>query len=639
MDKNQAIGLTIIFLLLIGYFSYFAPEKKQPAPAAQENQTTQKPDKATQESTPDKPDKEAADKAKDSTGLANKYGPFAAKAKGNEKTLTLENKDIKVFLSNKGGRVKKVRLKNYYTADDNPLYIFTPDNNKFSITAPLKEKDVNISELIYKTSRSRSEDTTIVRFKLDAGRGKHIEHVYKLPPKGFQLDYNIKFEGMQPLMKSSPLVIDWKTDLINVESDISDNRDRTYLNYYFTDDELTQLGGRTDDTEEENTQKPLKWVTYKQKFFSIGMIAHNQFNGGQFKSTVNPDDTSIVKTFSSKINIPEDDVHEGNAGFTFYYGPNKYPIVKKVTTGFKENVYLGWPVINIINRFVIVPVFTFLENFISNYGIIILILVLIIKLVLFPLSYKSYYSMAKMRLLKPELDELKSQYGDDMKGMQQEQMKLFQKVGVSPFAGCIPILLQMPILIAMFNFFPNSIELRRESFLWADDLSTYDSIMSLPFSIPFYGDHVSLFTLLMTGSTILYTYYNNQMNATATGPMITMSYLMPLVFMFVLNNLPAALSYYYFVSNVITIGQQLIIKNFIIDEDKIRAQLEENKRTAHTRKKNRFQQRIEKAMEEQEKQRKTRSNQAAKPANNQAKSESAKGSNRTQRRQENKNKK
>ena len=256
-------------------------------------------------------------------------------------------------------------------------------------------------------------------------------------------------------------------------------------------------------------------------------------------------------------------------------------MLSEVTDGFSRNLYLGWPPVIWVNKFVIIPIFHFLEKFVSNYGIIIMILVIIIKLILTPLSYSSYLGMAKMRLLKPELDVIKEKNADNPTQAQQEQMKLYQEAGVNPFSGCIPLLLQMPILFAMFYFFPVSVELRQQPFLWADDLSTYDSIISLPFSIPFgYGDHVSLFVLLMTASTLVYTWQNNQISS-VTGPMKSMSYIMPVIFMFVLNSFSAGLSFYYFVTNLVTFAQQAIIKRFV-DEDKIKAVMDEHKKKAAT---------------------------------------------------------
>ena len=289
----------------------------------------------------------------------------------------------------------------------------------------------------------------------------------------------------------------------------------------------------------------------------------------------------------------------------YYYGPNKLNILNKVAPGFKKNLYLGWPVVRWINQYVIITAFTFLEKYIGSYGLIIIILVLIIKTILLPLTYKSHMSMAKTKALKPELDELKEKYGDDMQKMQSEQMKLYQQVGVNPLSGCIPMLLQMPILFAMFQFIPFAVELRHKSFLWAKDLSTYDSVLNLPFEIPFYGDHVSLFTILMTVSTILYTWANSQSTAQLQGPMKTMQYFMPVIFMFVLNSFPAGLTFYYFVSNIVSFGQIAIIRKFV-DEDKIRAILDENKKKNKNKKKSKFQSRLEDAMKASENSKKTK---------------------------------
>jgi YidC/Oxa1 family membrane protein insertase len=290
---------------------------------------------------------------------------------------------------------------------------------------------------------------------------------------------------------------------------------------------------------------------------------------------------------------------EGNTTINkYYYGPNNYQVLKKVAPGFSKNIYLGWPPVNLVNKFLIIPTFNFLDRYIANYGIIIILLVIFIKILLFPLTYKSYISMAKTKVLKPELDAIKEKHDGDMQKAQADQMALYRQVGVNPISGCIPLLLQMPILFSMFYFFPNSIELRQEAFLWADDLSTYDSVLSLPFTIPAYGDHVSLFTILMTLSTILYTWSNSQVT-TVQGPMKSMQYMMPVVFMFVLNSFPAALSFYYFVSNLVTFGQQALIRKFV-DEDKIKRILDENRKKNVSKKKSKFQMRLEEAMKAKE---------------------------------------
>jgi YidC/Oxa1 family membrane protein insertase len=347
----------------------------------------------------------------------------------------------------------------------------------------------------------------------------------------------------------------------------------------------------------------VKWVTIKQKFFISGIIAQNSFSGGELKQQTNEANTQVVKNAIVELFVPTADVQNDKANFTYYFGPNDYKIISEVTPGFSKNLSLGWPPMLWVNKFMVIPAFKFLESFIGNYGLIIVLLVLMVKLLLLPLSYSSYLGMAKMRLLKPETDAIKEKNGDNMAQAQQDTMKLYKQVGVNPFSGCIPLLVQMPFLFALFYFFPISIELRQKAFLWAEDLSTYDSIINLPFTVPFgFGSHVSLFVLLMTASTLIYTWQNNQMTG-VTGPMKSMGYIMPIVFLFVLNSFAAGLSFYYFVSNLVTFSQQAIIKRFV-DEDKIKAIMEENRKKAAasggTGSKSKFMAKLEEAMKASE---------------------------------------
>ncbi len=375
------------------------------------------------------------------------------------------------------------------------------------------------------------------------------------------------------------------------------SRDSSTVNYYTNSGEFDYLKENSTDPEEQKAEEPVQWVSLKQKFFLSALIARTtQFTGGTFKSSVDPADSSTVKTVAATLQLPVADLKSGKGRFDFYFGPNDFQTVKDIADEFGNNVYLGFPVVRWVNRFVIVPLFHFLEKFIGNYGVLIIVLVLLIKTLLLPLVYRSYMSMAKMKAMKPEIDEIKAQYPDDLQKQQQEQMKIYGQVGVNPLSGCIPVLLQMPILLALFSLFPNLIELRQQPFLWASDLSTYDSILNLPFVIPFYGSHVSLFTILMTISSIAYAYYNNQMT-TVEGPAKSLQYIMPVMFMFILNSLPAGLSFYYFISNLVTIGQQLTIRRFV-DEGKIRQLLEENKLKNKDKKKSKFQQRLEDAMKQ-----------------------------------------
>ncbi|RYZ15523.1 MAG: membrane protein insertase YidC, partial [Sphingobacteriales bacterium] len=338
------------------------------------------------------------------------------------------------------------------------------------------------------------------------------------------------------------------------------SRGRTNTNYYTAAGDFDHLTATSTELEEEKIEEPVRWIGHKEKFFTSALISSEPFASATLKNIpADVLDSSVVKTLESTMVIPEKAVSGGLISMQLFFGPNDLEVLKHVTEGFDRNLELGWGPFTWINKWIIIPVFDFLDNYLSNFGIIIILLVLFIKTILFPLTYKSYLSMAKMRVLKPELDAIKEKHGGDLQKSQQESMQLYSKMGVNPVSGCIPVLLSMPILLAMFNFFPNSIELRQEAFLWANDLSTYDVFARLPFTIPFYGSHVSMFTLLMTASTILYTWSNNQVS-TMQGPMVFMSYIMPLVFLFVLNSFPAGLSFYYLISNLVTFGQQAAIR-------------------------------------------------------------------------------
>jgi YidC/Oxa1 family membrane protein insertase len=382
-----------------------------------------------------------------------------------------------------------------------------------------------------------------------------------------------------------------------------DTRENSTITYYSDGDGFNKLDPRASGTETETLTTPLNWVTIKEKFFLRSIAASKQFSGGQLETSVNQSDPSVVKRANIKLTIPRTSLAEG-AYLKFFFGPNDYQKIGSFSEGFAKNVYLGWPPVYWINKFIIFPVFNLLTQVISNYGVIIIILVFLLKLVLFPLSYRSYLSMAKMRVLKPELDEIKERVGEDMTKVQQEQMKLYSQVGVNPISGCVPVLLQMPLIFAMFYLFPASIELRQQPLFWAEDLSTYDSLIHFGFDIPFLGNHLSLFTLLMTLSTLIYTWQNNQLSA-VQGPMKSVSYVMPVIFLFVLNRFSAGLTFYYLISNLFTFAQQAIIKRFV-DEDKIKAIMEENRKKNATgaTKKSKFMSKLEDAMKAGEEARK-----------------------------------
>lgn len=572
MDRNQAIGFGLIAVLLLAY-SFFFSGQQEPAQQVPQETTAQ-----VQQAQPATPTVESDSLAQ--AQRASALGSFGTAATGNATTVSLETKDLRITFNTKGGQVEEVELKNYKTHRQEPLILFDKESSTTDVQFTSNDgRKVKLSDLYFlpsNVSQSTSDDiaTQTIGFRAQLGEGQYIDQIYTLYETGFQVGYKLEFKGLENQVSGENMVFTWNDKVKQLERDINQNRAKTTINYATVNDGFDYLS-ISEGTESATLQEPVKWVANKQNFFTAGIIAGNSFAGAKLESNTDPADTVVVKAFASELYIPTKDVLSGNGQFSYYFGPNDFKVLKNMGDDFHKNLDLGWGIFSFVNRWIIIPAFDFLENYIGNYGIIIILLVLYIKIILFPLTYKSYLSMAKMKVLKPEIDAIKERNEGDMQKSQMETMKLYSEMGVNPISGCIPMLLQIPILFAMFNFFPNSIELRQEAFLWAEDLSTYDVFARLPFTIPFYGNHVSMFTLLMTASTILYTWSNNQLN-TMQGPMKFYSYLMPVIFMFVLNSFPAGLSFYYFVSNMVTFGQQALIRTFV-DDKKIRAKLELNR--------------------------------------------------------------
>ncbi len=597
MDKNQATGLVLIALMLIGYFTFFKPEVP-PTPESKESEQLEESPGIAADTTTLIEKIELPDSIKNVANVAN-YGVFAPGALGSSQEVILENEEVSITFDSKGATVKEVTLKNFNSKDGKPVKLLTHSSNTFSTLTTTFGKSVNINELFYSYKKGSDNDVESIIFSLDLGNGQKVLHTYSLSQNSYELGYSLEFIGLDGQISKDELLFQWNEEMITQEKDVEMSRQHSTVNYYTVGGEFDELTERSTSYEEEIVNEPIKWTTVKQRFFLSAIIADKSFSKGKFTTNVDPTNPEVVKYAEVSLSIPLEDVKSGGADFRFYFGPNDYHITNEVADDFSKNLFLGWPPMLWVNKYVIIPLFDLLNNIFDNYGLIIILIVFVIKLVLSPLSYKSYLSMAKMKVLKPELDEIKEKHDGDMSKAQQEQMKLYQQVGVNPISGCIPMLLQMPILLSMFYFFPQSIELRGESFLWAEDLSNYDSIVNLPFEIPFYGSHVSLFVLLMTFSTILITYSQQQVSS-VQGPMKSLSYMMPVIFMFVLNSYPAALSFYYFISNLVTFGQQVVIRRFV-DEEKIRKVLDENKKNAGSKKKSKFQQRLEDAMKAQAK--------------------------------------
>ncbi len=533
---------------------------------------------------------------------AGQYGVFANTAKGENDFITLENSLIELKIATKGGRVYSARLKNYKTFDGRPLILFSGDSTVFGFNFfTADNKAVQTNNLYFRpVSAKKSYDATSepqsVSLRLMADSNKYIEYKYTLDPDKYDVDLNVTFKSMEGIIASNQnsLTLDWQMYIPQQEKGRQNEENYSTIRYKFYQDDVESLKLRSSKDEKLDISTKLNWIAYQDQFFSSVIISDDYFLNGSVSSTRTVTSSKYIRFYTSEIGVPYNQENSNSMNMKFYYGPNSITILKKEGLQLDKIVVLGKNIIGIINRFMIIPIFNWLDNYIGNYGIIILILTLIIKMILFPLTFKSFQSTAKMQVLKPMVEELGKKFPrkEDAMKKQQATMDLYKRAGVNPMGGCLPMLLQMPILFAMFRFFPVSIELRQEHFLWATDLSTYDSILKLPFVIPMYGDHVSLFTLLMTASTLL------TMKMTGSSPgsdqpgMKVMMYMMPVMFMLILNNFSSGLTYYYFLANMLTYVQNIISKRFI-NAEAVLATLEENKKKPV--KKSKWQQRLETA--------------------------------------------
>jgi len=579
MDRNQFIGLVLIFVLTFVYFQYIAPPPEEIA--LSDTTQVETPEAAASDSAP----------ASDEQLIPTAFSQLQNDSLPTQE-IVFENEVLRIQMSSRGGYPQSVELKHYKTYAGEPLFLLVPQYQKRRFIVNTRHGALDLSQLHYSVKKQDKQELVLEAI---LGEGKRIVQTYRFRQDvPYLLDYSLRAEGLEQDLLAG-IAFDWQASMLNTEKDVTLSRSKATVNYYTTEEGFDGLNEMSSEAKEESIASPIVWTSFKQQFFSAAII-HPAASFQKARLLVAPpatENSNIVKHYGMRW---ESTQKLSSLDFQLFFGPNKVPILSKVGYDFEKNVYLGWSLFRWINRYIIIPIFNFLEQFIDNYGLIIILLVLIIKTALFPLTYRSYIGMGKMKVLQPEIQALKEKYSDPQE-LQMAQMELFRQVGVNPLSGCLPMLLQMPILFAMFMFFPNAIELRQKAFLWAEDLSTYDSILNLPFNIPFYGDHVSLFTLLMTLSSIAYAYYSSQNTASSqAGPMQYMGYFMPIVFMFVLNSYPSGLSFYYFCSNIITIGQQLIIRRFV-DDEKILAILEENKKKQKNGgKQSSFQKRLEEAM-------------------------------------------
>lgn len=639
MDKNTILGFVLIAAILIGFSVLNRPSEEEIARQKAYNDSITRVQLAQQEV--EKQAQVQQDITAENTAVAgdsasmekflNAHGDFKSSVYGEEQLFILENELIKITLSNKGGKVIAAELKNYLSQDSLPVKLFNPEEADFSFTMALRNNHiVNTSALYFKPVSGITKDEAgnqKITFRLQSDADAYFDFTYTLPADDYMLDFVVKSKDINTIMPlgSNYMIVNWDTKIRQQEKGRQFEERYSTLNYKYVADDMEKLSESKDDSKKISNK--LKWVAFKDQYFSSILIAEKDFSNTSLSSKVEPKESNYVKSYTAEMTVDYNPNGNEDLAFKFYFGPNKYKTLAAYDKGvpseqklkLRDLIPLGWGIFGWVNRFAIIPMFNLFSSFIGNFGIIILLMTIVIKVVLFPLTYKSYVSSAKMRVLKPEIDEINARIPADKPAERQKAtMELYQKVGVSPFSGCLPTLLQMPILFAMFMFFPSSIELRGESFLWAKDLSSYDAIVSwdtyIPLITPYFGNHISLFTLLMTITTLLSTKLNMANTATpdqpGAGMMKWMMYLMPIMFMFMFNSYASGLSYYYFISTLISVGQTYIIRA-TVDEKKLLAQLHAkrvaNAKKQPTKKKSGFMDRLEKMQKEQEKMMRERS--------------------------------
>ena len=568
MDNNRFIGFTLIMLLILTYYTFFPPGQNINEPVAEETIV-------------EKVENQEEINQEEINSIKNSYNSSLL-----EESFIIENDVLKITFNNRGASISDIILKNYTSPNNEYLNLYSRDNGDFNLMIS-DEENISFNEILFDKKIEKRDTKQIITFTASNPDQKKITIIYQIL-EGYIIESKILLNDK--FINPSNLQFNWSNNLLHQENNITNEKNQTRINYFTKEEEFDYTSATSTNIEKVEIKEPLKWISFKQQFFSSAIISENEILNSNLTSEYSEDEI-INKKFTLDSEIP---FVNNTISFKYYFGPNKYSILKNIEDEFHNNLYLGWFGVGGFNRYIIVPIFNFLENITSNYGLIILFMVFLIRIVVTPLTFKSHLSMAKMKVLNPEIQDIRKKHDGDMQKSQGEIMELYQKTGVSPLGGCLPILFQLPILVSVFYFLPNAIELRGKSFLWASDLSNFDSILDLPFSIPLYGDHISLFTILMTVSTILINKANSQMQ-TMEGPMKTIQYVLPFMFLFIFNNFSSGLTYYYFLSNVASYAQIFIFKRFV-DEEKIKKEIEFNRKRNLNTKKSSFQLRLEEAM-------------------------------------------
>ena len=621
MDKNTTIGFILIMLVLFGFYYYSKPSQEQIAEQQRYLDSIASLKQAQieeqQQAILKQQSEEPIQKGIDSDSIkkaqtAAKFGDFASALEGNEEFITLENDLLILKLTTKGGRIYSVQLKNFTDFQENPLILFKDDESRFLLTFVTNNNRVIYTDSLYFEALNVNSLQATLRLK--TGDDPSFDFVYNLHPDDYMVDFRIVPHNLKDYLAAGTNSLDivWTQKLRQLENGRRFEEQHSRLTYKYLNDDVEQLNNTRDESKPITNK--LKWIGYKDQFFSSVIISKEGFASSQLESR-NLQDKVYLKHYSSITSIDFDPKSNQPIDMNFYFGPNNYNMLKRYDKTIFEGqnlqleklVYLGWSLFRYINKWVVIPIFDWLNSWVSNIGLSILLLTLIIKIALFPLVYKSFMSGAKMRVMKPQIEAITSKYPGQENAMtrQQKTMEFYRQVGINPMSGCIPMLLQMPFMISLFMFFPSAIELRHQSFLWAPDLSTYDAVIKwttdIPFVTQYFGNHISIFCLLMSIVNVIYTKYN--MEQTSTGQeqmpgMKTMMYIMPVFMLVFLNSYPAGLNYYYFISTLITILQTLIFRYFL-NEEALLAKLEANKKNP-PKKKGGFMARLEEAQRKQQ---------------------------------------
>lgn len=617
LDINSIIGFVLIFGILI--FMFY---QNQPTPEELEAQKAEQArvEAAAKQAEETKKNEGAAPvkqvqtiNPNDSTAVANYKSAVGAFGftQVSDGTTKLENEVLYLEVSNKGGQIVEARMKNYVTYDSVPVYLVKDGNANFALNFSTSDNRVlSTADLFFEPTLSTNGDNQVLSMKAKVADNQFLEYRYEMKPGEYLVDFTVRSQGLNGIINDSrPISLEWYMKGIRHNKSVQYGNRYTRLTYNHDGGNISKLSESSDLDEE--TEEDIKWLSYRQHFFSSILATDTHFETAELSSKNLVEEESKDILFTKEYNTRAPLKLQGgelSQNMHWYYGPTDVKILDDYKElGLADSIPFGWGIFGWINRYVFTPFYGFLSSFLP-FGIAIIVMTIIVRLVLSPVTYKSYLSQAKMKVLKPEITEINEKFKDNAMKKQQETMKLYNKAGVSPMSGCVPALLQLPIFYALFMFFPTSFELRQKPFLWAEDLSSYDTIFNLPFTIPFYGDHVSLFPILASVAIFFYmmmtTGQSMQMQQQPGMPnMKFIMYLSPIMMLFFFNNYASGLSLYYFVSNLITIFIMLAIKNYILDEDKIHAQIQENKKKP--KKENRFQRKMREMMEQAEEQKKT----------------------------------